>query len=210
MFPFLHFIIQKNFRLVLPALFLYNKSEERGEFMGRPGFIHDKLDIKFLVLYLMSRIVSPIDFAALTELALCDDGIDYFDYAECVAELVSTGHLQLEDMRYSITDKGQRNGSICESSLPYSVRLKCDKSLSKLNAVLRRNAQVRMEVQQRTDGFYTLRMILDDEGGNLLTLELLTVSSEQAEALGERFRDQPELIYNGIIDLLTAPPEKEE
>jgi hypothetical protein len=82
--------------------------------------------------------------------------------------------------------------------------------LSKLNAVLRRNAQVRMEVQQRTDGFYTLRMILDDEGGNLLTLELLTVSSEQAEALGERFRDQPELIYNGIIDLLTAPPEKEE
>jgi len=178
--------------------------------MGRPGFIHDKLDIKFLVLYLMSRIVSPIDFAALTELALCDDGIDYFDYAECVAELVSTGHLQLEDMRYSITDKGQRNGSICESSLPYSVRLKCDKSLSKLNAVLRRNAQVRMEVLQRTDGFYTLRMILDDEGGNLLTLELLTVSSEQAEALGERFRDQPELIYNGIIDLLTAPPEKDE
>jgi hypothetical protein len=178
--------------------------------MGRPGFIHDKLDIKFLILYLMSRIAAPIDFATLTELALCDDGIDYFDYAECVAELVSTGHLQLEDLHYSITEKGERNGSICESSLPYTIRIKCDKSLSKLNAVLRRNAQVRLEVLPRSDGFHTLRLILDDEGGNLLTLELLTVSSEQAEQLGKKFREHPELIYNGIIDLLTASPEKEE
>lgn len=178
--------------------------------MSRTGFIHDKLDIKFLILYLMSRIVSPIDFATLTDLVMCDDGIDYFDYAECVAELVSTEHLKLEEQRYSITEKGQRNGSICESSLPYSVRLKCDKSLAKWNAVLRRDAQVRVEVEQRSDGFYTLRLILDDESGNLLTLEMLTVSPEQAEQLGERFRTEPELIYNGIIDLLTSSQEKKE
>lgn len=178
--------------------------------MGRPGFIHDKLDIKVLILYLMSRIVSPIDFATLTELSLCDDGIDYFDYAECVAELLSTEHLSYEDKRYSITEKGQRNGSICESSLPYSVRMKCDKQLAKLNAVLRRNAQVRVEVDKEADGFFTLRLILDDEGGNLLTLSLLTVSEEQARQLGERFRAQPELVYNGIIDLLTASQEKKD
>ena len=178
--------------------------------MGRPGFIHDKLDIKFLILYIMTRLVSPIDFATLTELVLCDDGIDYFDYAECVAELVSTEHLKLEHKLYSITEKGQRNGSICESSLPYSVRMKCNKSLTKLNAVLRRNAQVRAEVLERPDGFYTLQLILDDEGGNLLTLELLTVSTEQAEQIGDRFRAQPELIYNGILNLLTEPQEKKE
>ena len=31
--------------------------------MGQTGFIHDKLDIKFLVLYLMARVASPVDFA---------------------------------------------------------------------------------------------------------------------------------------------------
>ena len=36
--------------------------------MGRTGFIHDKLDIKFLILYLMDRVAGPVDFAALAEL----------------------------------------------------------------------------------------------------------------------------------------------
>ena len=179
--------------------------------MSRPGFIHDKLDIKLLVLYIMSRVVAPIDFAALSDLTLCDDGIDYFDYAECVAELVASEHLSLEeDTWYQITEKGARNGHIGESSLPYSVRLKCDKSVAELNTMLRRNAQVRSEMEQREDGFYTLRLLLDDEGGNLLTLELLTVSLAQGERLGKRFRDRPELIYNGILNLLTATDAEDE
>lgn len=176
--------------------------------MARPGFIHDKLDIKLLVLYLMSRVVAPIDFAALTELALCDDGIDYFDYAECVAELVTSEHLNQDDKYYSITEKGERNSNICESAVPYTIRLKCDKAVTKVNAQLRRNEQVRSEVEAREDGFYTLRLMLDDESANLLTLELLTVSEQKAEQIGSRFREQPELIYNGILGLLTAQAEK--
>ena len=36
--------------------------------MARYGFIHDKLDIKFLILYFMARVAAPIDFPTLTEL----------------------------------------------------------------------------------------------------------------------------------------------
>ena len=159
--------------------------------MGRTGFIHDKLDIKFLILYLMDRVAGPVDFAALAELTFCDDGVEYFDFAESVAELVDTGHLAIQDERYVITDKGRRNGKICESSLAYSVRRKCDRNLAKLNAVLRRNAQVRSEILPREDGSVTLRLILDDDKGNLMTLDLLTVSEEQAGQLADRFRAQP-------------------
>ena len=52
------------------------------------GFIHGKLDIKLLVLYLTSRLAGPVDFATLTDLAMCDDGVDYFVYAEAVSELM--------------------------------------------------------------------------------------------------------------------------
>ena len=90
--------------------------------MARYGFIHDKLDIKFLVLYLTARLAGPVDFATLTDLTMCDAGVDYFDFAEAVSELVKTGHLALEDGCYSITEKGRRDGAACESSLPYSVR----------------------------------------------------------------------------------------
>ena len=103
------------------------------------GFIHDKLDIKFLILYLMARVAGPVDFTTLADLTFCDDGVEYFDFAESVAELVSTGHLAVEGDLYTITDKGRRNGEICESSLAFSVRKKCDRNLAKVNAVLRRS-----------------------------------------------------------------------
>ena len=82
--------------------------------MAKAGFIHDKLDIKFLVLYLMARVASPVDFSTLADLTFCDDGVEYFDFAAALAELVDTGHLELKDDKYSITEKGRRNGKICE------------------------------------------------------------------------------------------------
>ena len=172
--------------------------------MARPGFIHDKLDIKLLILYILARTAGPIDFSTLTELALCDDGIDYFDYAECLADLVSTDHLKLDSDHYGITEKGERNGGICESSLPYSVRLKCDKNLSKLNATLRREAQVQAQVIPRDDGTHTVHLHLDDEADTLLSIELMAGSWQQADKIARRFRDQPESICNGLLELLTG------
>ena len=166
------------------------------------GFIHDKLDIKFLILYLMARVAGPVDFTTLADLTFCDDGVEYFDFAESVAELVSTGHLAVEGDLYTITDKGRRNGEICESSLAYSVRRKCDRNLAKVNGVLRRDAQVRSEVLPRDDGTHTLRLILDDDKGTVMTLDLLTVSEEQAERLAEKFRAHPERLYESILQVL--------
>lgn len=170
------------------------------------GFIHDKLDIKFLILYLMARVAGPVDFTTLADLTFCDDGVEYFDFAESVAELVSTGHLAVEGDLYTITDKGRRNGEICESSLAFSVRKKCDRNLAKVNAVLRRNAKVRSELLPREDGGVTLRLILDDDKGNLMTLDLLAVSEDQANQLADQFRLHPEALYENILQTLLGEP----
>ena len=79
--------------------------------MSRTGFIHDKLDIKFLILYLMARVASPVDFATLADLTFCDDGVEYFDFAASVAELVETGHLQLEGERWLSLSGGNVTGT---------------------------------------------------------------------------------------------------
>ena len=66
---------------------------------------------------------------------MCDDGIDYFAFSECLADLVKTEHLRLtDDGCYAITPKGLRNSEICESSLPYSVRIRTDKNVAAYNA----------------------------------------------------------------------------
>ncbi len=167
------------------------------------GFIHDKLDVKMLVLYLMDRVVAPIDFDTLADLCMRHEGVDWFELSEAAAELVESGHLCLEGDCYAITDKGRVNSAACENSLPVSVRRRCGRDLAPVNATLRRNAQIRGEKRDNPDGSVTARMTLDDDGGNLLTIELLCPSHAQADKLIGSFKARPERIYNELLEILT-------
>ena len=173
--------------------------------MAGRGFIHDKLEIKFLILYITARVIEPIPFDTVLDLTMCDDGVDYFDFSECLNDLVKTEHLTLsEDGMYAITDKGLRNSRICESSLPYSVRLQCDKNLASCNRKLRRKSQVRSSWEQRPNGTYTVSMALDDDMGSILDLKVMAVREDMAAMLAERFRKAPEKLYGEIMNVLLS------
>jgi len=170
--------------------------------MTRMGYIQNDLDLKLLVLYIMNRVAAPITFNQLLDLALCDAGVDYFSLTQAVNHLVETEHLSQEEDRYTITDKGRHNCQICEETLPFSVRRRCDENLVTVNEYLQREAQIRGELIAREDGTFTVSLALDDNAGNLFRLELLTPSQEQGEQLIERFRTAPELMYNTLINTL--------
>ena len=177
-----------------------------------PGFIHDKLEIKFLILYITARVIEPIPFDTVWDLAMCDEGVDYFDFAECLSDLVRTEHLTLSaDGLYAITDKGLRNSRICESSLPYSVRLRCDKNLAACNRKLRRKSQVKASVTKRPNGTYTAALELEDDMGSVMDLKLAIPREDMAKFLTERFRKSPERLYSEIMRvLMSSDPEEEK
>ena len=179
--------------------------------MSRYGYIRDKLDVKVLVLYLTSRTAAPIDFPALTDLSMCDEGVDYFMFSEAVSDLVESGHLLFEGDRYSITEKGRKICSICEEDLPLSIRQKCDRNLAVLNVRLRQEAQIRTEIIPRVESSgYTVRLILDDNVGNLMTVELYSPSEEQANKLANSFRNYPERIYRSLVSALHDAAETKD
>lgn len=164
------------------------------------GFISGKLEIKFLILYIASRIIEPVPFEVLQDLSMCDGGVDYFDFSECLADLVRTGHLSLsEGGLYAITEKGRLNGAICESSLPYSVRMEVDQNLVSHNERLKRRALVQAQIQPRQEGGYTVALSLSDELDNLMKLELLVTREDMAKTLQKRFRADAEQIYSQIL-----------
>ena len=166
------------------------------------GFIQDELDLKLLVLYIMSRAAGPISFLQLWELARCDAGVDYFSLSQVTEHMVATGQLLKEEDRYTITEKGRRNSQICERSLPFSVRMHCDENLSPLNRALRLEAQVRAEIQDNEDGTASLHLALDDEHTALLRLELLAPGREPAERWAQTFRADPSNLYLTLTRLL--------
>lgn len=98
-----------------------------------PGFIRDKLQLKLLILYILSHLDQAADLPELTDLVLCDEGVDYFSFTDALSELVETGHVAHADNLYAITSKGREHLQVCESNLPYSVRMKCDKNTEAVN-----------------------------------------------------------------------------
>ena len=167
------------------------------------GFISDKLEIKFLILYIAARVAGPVPFEALQDLAMCDGGVDYFGFSECLADLVRTEHLTLDGQGlYAITEKGRRNSAICESSLPLSVRGQVDQNLVDWNERIRRQALVGAQVEERGQGGYAVRLSLSDELDERMELRLLVTRKELAKEIQGRFRDNAEGIYTKILALL--------
>lgn len=166
------------------------------------GFISDKLEIKFLILYIAARIIEPVPFEVLQDLSMCDEGVDYFGFSECLADLVRTDHLSLEGGLYAITQKGRDNSVICESSLPYSIRMQVEKNIVQYNQRLRRNALVTATTTPREKGGYTVTLSLSDELDNVMRLELLVTKESMAKELEKRFKDDAEAIYTKIINVL--------
>ncbi len=163
------------------------------------GFVHEKLDIKFLILYVAARVSEPVPFEDMLELSMCDDGFGYFDFSDCLAELVASEHLELKDGLYTITEKGLRNSAVCESSLAYPVRLRADKKLRDHNESIRRRSLVRGSISERENGTYTASLSFSDDVSNLMTLEIMVPQKEQAEELCRRFKKQPAEFYGELM-----------
>ena len=178
--------------------------------MAGRGFIRDKLEIKFLILYIAARVIEPIPFDTVLDLTMCDDAIDYFDFSECLADLVRTEHLTLsEEGLYAITEKGLHNGAICESSLPYSVRLRADKNITIFNQKLKRRAQIQSDIAPRRNGTYTVTLAFnDDESQPILKMELMVPKEVMAKDLAERFQKNPEQLYTGVLNTLFSEPDE--
>ncbi len=168
----------------------------------RFGFIHDKLDIKILILFILRRLPEPVTFETLSELTLCDGGISYFEFAECVSELVTTEHIKTDGHTYSLTEKGTRNSEITENSLPFSVRAKAEKNASDLRFLLNRQSMISAAHSIRRKGGYTVDLSLSDGISEIISLRLYAVSQAQAQALENGFTANAELIYNKIIKLI--------
>ena len=164
--------------------------------MERHGFVHDMLDVKVLILYIMARVAYPVDLQKIYELSYQDDGLSYFDVAEAVPQMIESGHLERVDgERYVITEKGREAGSVTEDSVAYPV-------------MQRARAAVKTEIRQRACGDFTVQMSLNDEVSDLLRLELMAPTQKQAHRLAGAFSRNAETIYRLVMDQLLSE-EKE-
>ena len=180
--------------------------------MQRLGFIHDMLDVKVLILFVMARVSYPVTSNEIYELCYQDECLSYFDVCTAIPEMVKSGHLkETEDQKYEITEKGRADGALTEDSIAFTVKQRAENAVARFNRQIRRSSFFKTQVIPRENGDYSVIMALDDEMGNLMTLELVAPDQRQAVRLGKLFEKKAEMVYNlTMSELLDDEDELEE
>ena len=180
--------------------------------MRRLGFIHDMLDVKVLVLFVMARVSYPVNMQEIYELCYQDECLSYFDVCTAVPEMVKSRHLnQVDDECFEITDKGRADGSLTADSIAFTVKQRAENAVARFNRQIRRSSFVKTQVIPREGGDCSVIMALDDEVSNLMTLELVAPDQRQAVRLAKLFEKKAESIYNlTMTALLDEEDELEE
>ena len=168
---------------------------------NRFGFIRDKIDIKILILFILRRLPGVVDRDVLTDFAQCDGGVGYFDYTDCLYELIDNGLVTEEQGGYRITEKGATACEAVESSLPFSVRKKAEKLTAPEAERMRRLAMLTAE-HRDYDGCQMVTLAMSDGKGEILRTEIMCANEEQALRIEKNFRANAEKIYQQMIDLL--------
>lgn len=171
--------------------------------MQRLGYIHDMMDVKVLILFVAARSNYPMTMQEIYELCYQDECLSYFDVCTAIPEMVTSGHLQQADeQRYEITDKGRQDGKLTEDSIAFTVKQRAEDAVAKFNRQLRRSSYIKTQVLPRENGEYSVIMALDDDQGNLMTLELLAPDRRQALRLSKLFEQRAEDVYNMTMTVL--------
>ncbi len=171
--------------------------------MDRHGFIHEKLDIKILILFVLRRLPAPVSMETLFDLVLVDGGFDYFEFTQCLTELVNTEHIINDEEGYRISPKGTEHGDTVESSIPYSVRKKAEKKAEPLINKMKRDSLIGTEYETLPDGTCRINLSLSDGVGEIISLSLIGQGQEQAKTIKSNFRKDAEGYYLKIIKLLS-------
>lgn len=172
--------------------------------MPSNGLIRESAEIKLLLLYILRRMPAPIDSDMLFELCRCDLGFGYFEYVQCLHELIENKNIIENDDGDIFISRGSIPGiDTLQSTLPYTVRKKAEEIIAPAVELIKRNENIIAECSSARDGCYTARLALSDGQDTILDMSLLCSDKDQAKRIKKNFRKNAENFYLRLIEELS-------
>jgi len=172
------------------------------------GPLKDKNDIKIFILYLLRNIGYPLDFDNINDIVVQDGVVGYFDFADCFAELLDTGNIAEEKdgavCLYRITDQGIHVADSLQSNVLTAIREKSLKSALRLLSFKKKGSEIRHHSEALPEGGYKLTCSIVEERQEIMKLSVFLDNKAQLDKMEYNFENNPEVVYRGILALLSG------
>lgn len=175
--------------------------------MGSP--IGNKNNVKIFILYLLENINYPLDFFTVNDIVMQTDYVMYLDFAEAWGELLDGGlveELKVDEVSsvFIVTDKGRCVARELKSGLVSSI---LDQSLEQALRYIdftKRGVVPKCTVEKLEDGKYSVECSFTENKVMLFKQSLVVDTEDRAMRMKRNFYDRPEVIYKGVIALMSG------
>lgn len=167
-------------------------------------------NVKIFVLYLMHNIGYPMDFVTINDIVMQTDYIMYLDFAVAFHEMLDGGLIQTN----GTDENGEPLYSVTQKGMMVAEQLRCDLLPSILDQSMecalryldlkRRKVTVDCSSEKRSDQTFDVTFYIREKDKIILTATVNVDSEYRSRQMRENFRNRPDVIYRGIIALLTG------
>lgn len=167
----------------------------------------EKFEIKVFILYLLKSLNLPLDYDTISEIVVQDGFVNFFDFADCFADLVDAGQIdaffETEIPTYLISETGRETVSNVETKVYNTVREQALRSAQRLIALRRDGIRISSDLVPCEDG-YSIKCSITDSTKTLMNVELYVTEERYAHQLQGNFEDNAEIVYKGVMALLSG------
>jgi len=188
--------------------------------------LHAPDQIKVFILYLLEKIGYPLEYTDIATIIIRDGLVDYFDFVEYFHQLLEAGHIRIvpkepesdrdetsaekstadhtENSMFEVTETGKMIAAgLSNDLLMTAVREKSYISAMRHLSLEKRKAVVTQSEEQEGTG-YIFHCSIKDMDGLALNLSVRADTFNQLSRMKQNFEERPDVIYRGIIALVTG------
>lgn len=161
---------------------------------------------KLTILYLLNGIDKPVLKADINELVMENELLNYFELQLYLTELEDGNLLEISEIDnyqyFLVTEKGKATLSLFDDILVPSFINELDILISNKITALKKFSEMNATYSKIGESDYQVNLSIKEDIRVVLDIDLNLISSDQARIVVENFKNNTDLIYKKILEVL--------
>lgn len=162
---------------------------------------------KLLLLYLIKLSPNTFTNSEITEFVLTKNYMNFFLVQQYLSELTESNFIGTveENSReiYNILEKGETALSYFQDRIPNKIKEELNREFGKIEKQNKIETQVVTDYYEKANNQYVVNLKLMENEETLFSLYLDVSTKKHVDLICNRWKEEPEFIYQNIINILT-------
>lgn len=161
---------------------------------------------KLIILYIIDIADIPMDNSGITQFVLENNYMNYFMVQQYLSELISSNFIKFYSQNgheyYEITQKGIKTLDYFKDRIPENIKKDIEQKYNIKRNEMIKETQIIGNYYRKNKSEYIVTLKVIEKDITLFNLSLNVVSNKQAKMICETWKNNPQEIYEKVLNLL--------